>query len=152
MSHTESHKASGRVAKYYISDGWPAVVRALGLKNGDRVQLELLSRDPCRLRLSLLQAEERMPSGLTPAPPSAAPGPAWSGLASESESISAPKPPGGEDSSESESVAAPLPTSAEGGGAWIGEARVSCRGTELPHLPPGGHANSTVLGCVACHA
>ena len=110
------------------------MVRALGLKNGDRVQLELLSRDPCRLRLSLLQAEDSVPPGLSPAPPTAAPGQAWIELTSESESVAAPepsgnedssesesisaaKPQGGEASSESESVAAPPPASVEGGGA-----------------------------------
>ena len=35
---------------------WPALVKALELKAGDRVQLEPLSRDPWRLRLTLLSA------------------------------------------------------------------------------------------------
>ena len=46
--------------QYFISGGWQALARGLGLKVGDRVQLEPLSRDPWRLRLALL-------------PPSAAP-------------------------------------------------------------------------------
>ena len=81
------------------------MVRALGLKKGDRVQLDLVSRDPCRLRLSLLQAADSVPPGLSPAPPTAAPGQAWSVvLTSESESVAAPENSGNEDSSESESV------------------------------------------------
>lgn len=40
---------------YSIRAGWPAV--AMGLKGGDRVQLEPVSREPWRLRLTLLPVD-----------------------------------------------------------------------------------------------
>lgn len=43
--------------QYFISGGWQALARGLGLTVGDRVQLQPLSRDPWRLRLSLEPAD-----------------------------------------------------------------------------------------------
>ena len=53
VSILRSTRRSGTV-HYSIGSSWLAVVRALGLKAGDRVQLEPVSRDPWRLRLSVL--------------------------------------------------------------------------------------------------
>ena len=43
--------------EYRIIGGWQAVVRDLRLKAGDRVQLEPISRNPWRLRLTVLPTE-----------------------------------------------------------------------------------------------
>ena len=56
VSILRSTQRSGKV-RYSIGSGWLAVVRALGLKAGDRVQLEPVSRDPWRLRLTVLPTE-----------------------------------------------------------------------------------------------
>ena len=54
---TSNKRLDNSSQEYRISSGWLAVVRDLKLKAGDRVQLEPISRDPWRLRLTLLPTE-----------------------------------------------------------------------------------------------
>ena len=57
MVTAQSQKGEGPIQRYLISGGWPAVARDLKLKAGDRVQLKPVSRDPWRLRLTLLPTD-----------------------------------------------------------------------------------------------
>ena len=41
---------------YTIASGWRSVVRGMGLKEGDHIQLEPVSRDPWRLKLAVLSS------------------------------------------------------------------------------------------------
>ena len=55
---------SGR--KHFIGSGWAAVAHDLGLKVGDQVRLQPISRDPWRLRLTLLPPDSGAPVKLEP--------------------------------------------------------------------------------------
>ena len=60
---TSNKRLDNSSQEYRISSGWLAVVRDLKLKAGDRVQLEPISRDPWRLRLTVLPTESgRLPT------------------------------------------------------------------------------------------